>query len=153
MPIDGLQFDVVDSDTKKEPTPGQATPRRRGRPPGSGTKNASHAQMRDEITAALKFGALLWSTKDQHCAPILSSISADIADDLAKFAGKSKWARKWVAKTTDLSDVFSFFIKVKPLIDAINEHHIAPAIAARNESRQEQQPEEEPAYAGYGVVG
>lgn len=150
MPVDGLQFDVVDSESKKEPQPGQ-TPRRRGRPPGSGTKNASHAQMRDEITAALKFGAMMWSMKDQHCAPVLNAIAADIADDLAKFAGKSKWARKWVSKTTDMSDVIHFAIKVKPLLDAINEHHIAPAIAARNESRQEQQ-EQEPAHAGFGSV-
>lgn len=152
MPIDGLQFDVVDSEPKKEPTPGQ-TPRRRGRPPGSGTKNASHAQMRDEITAGLKTAAFFWSMKDQHCAPVLNAISEDIADDLARFAGKSKWAKKMLANATDVSDMVKFFLKCKPLLDAINEHHIAPAIAARNEARQEQQQEAEPAYAGYGVVG
>ncbi|MFD9893715.1 hypothetical protein ACFWY9_30585 [Amycolatopsis sp. NPDC059027] len=134
MPLDALKFEIGSEKPKNtEPAPGG---KKRGRPPGN-TASKVHAQLKEELTAGLKFGALMWSTRDPHCAPILSEISEDIADDLARWASKSKWAAKWVSAASDMTDVFHFFMKIQPLLRAIHEHHIAPAIAAKNDRGEE----------------
>lgn len=152
MPISSLQFEVTDKEAKKEPEPGAAKPRR-GRPPGSGTKAASHAQIRDEIASGLKLAAMFWSVKDPHCAPVLSMISEDIANDLAKFAAKSPWAKKWLGKATEVGEIVPFLLHIKPLFEAIRDHHIVPAMERRNGESVTEERDSEPVHAGLGFVG
>ncbi|WP_132123964.1 hypothetical protein [Actinocrispum wychmicini] len=105
-------------------------------------------QLRDELTAFLKFGGMLWSVKDPHCGPILSDVAEGVAGDLAKYAARSKWAQKWLSKAVDVGELIPFALRLQPLLTAIYEHHISPAVAARTGLETE-----EPAHAGYGPLG
>lgn len=149
MVAETLNFEASEKPAENgraEPTPGD-TPKRRGRPPGSGNKPKLETQLRDELTMFLKFGAMMWSVRDPHCGPVLNEIAADVAADAAKFAARSKWASKWLSKAVDVGDLVSFFMKLQPLLSAIYDHHIAPAINRRPGMTEETE------NAGYGVMG
>lgn len=144
MPLDTLQFELSDKDTKSEPSPGQKPSAKRGRPRGSTTGVRVETQLRDELGAFLKFGAMMWSTKDPTCATVLNEQSELIAADLAKMASHSKWARKWIEQTAKLGELIPALMHIAPVIQVINSHHIAPAIERRNGSVTEEEPERVP---------
>jgi hypothetical protein len=146
-----LNFEVTDSPTDnghKDPTPGE-TPKRRGRPPGSGSKPRLETQAREELTMVLKFTAMFWSVRDPVCGGALNQVAADVAGDVAKFAAKSKWAAKWLEKAVGVGEIVPFFLHIQPLFTAIYAHHVAPAIERRTGVPMD----EENAHAGFGPLG
>lgn len=135
MPV---AFAVTEDALRTEPEPGQ---KKRGRPVGSTTGARVETQLRDELTMMLKLGAMLWAQKDPVCAPVLNQQAELIAGDIAKFAAKSKWAKKYAEKVAGLGEIIPFMMHLAPVINVINTHHIQPA-------REQRQAEEENVVTG-----
>lgn len=124
MPLSSIAFQTVPESDHKEPAPGEK--KRRGRPPGSGTGTQFKTQLTDEFDSLLKLLAMVWSTRDPICAPILNEQSTLIATDLADLASRSKWARKYLTQMTQLGAWMPLFLHLQPVLMAIHAHHVAP---------------------------
>lgn len=135
MPLKPINFETVQDDTRVEPQPGVKA--RRGRPPGSRTNSTAEAQIRDELTACLKLVAMVWSTRDPICAPILNQQSELIADDIAKLAGRSKWARKYLTRVSEVGSYLPLLMHLQPILTAVHAHHIAPRPLGEDEPQND----------------
>jgi hypothetical protein len=142
MPIKFMSAEeTLTADDKTEPIPGDK-PRRRGRPPGSKTGAKSTAaietQIRDELTMLGGLAAMLWSTRDPVCGGALAQQHELIAADLAKFAAKSKFARRYLERVADIGEILPMVMHIYPVVQAIHEHHVKPKMEARRNMMAEQ---------------
>jgi hypothetical protein len=128
----GVAFSVTEDTVRTEPEPGQ---KRRGRPPGSGTGAKLETQLTQELTMVLKLTAMVWAKKDPVCAPVLNQQSNLIAADIAKYAAKKKWARKYLDKIGDFGELIPFLMHIQPVVMAIHMHHMTPQ---KEENEQEE---------------
>lgn len=124
--------DADDAEFKKEPGPGESVKRGRGRP----SKASVEGEIAGQMEALLRLIAMVWSTADPICAPILNNQAALIAGDLAKLAAKNKWARKYLTQTASVGSALPLLIHTLPLANAIRQHHIEPKIQEMREQRE-----------------
>jgi hypothetical protein len=135
----GMALAIEDVETIKEPQPGESSKKRRGRR----SKASIEAEIRDQLTALLQMIAMVWATRDDVCSIVLNTQAPLIAEDLAAFAARSEWARKYLTQTMEVGQILPLLMHITPLFQAIREHHIT--------SRFEET--EEGTDAGTGPVG
>lgn len=112
------------SNVRVEPTPDKAPRAARG----TGARGRkSHAAIQKELAeqfyAFLGVTAMIWSTRDDVCPNALAENSQELADGLAHFCAKSKYARKIATGMTDTSVLVPFSMAVVRFGSVVYSHH------------------------------
>lgn len=104
------------------------------RPVGRPSKSDLEKEAQKEIQVLLMGIALLWSTRDKDdCSGVLATQSKDISESLATILAKHPALLAKLTGASNIGDYLMLITALLPVVNAITENHIKPALAKRSE--------------------
>ena len=127
--IDPLEEKVEDPKptTKRAPAKPKPDPKP-SRPVGRPSKSQIEREVSEELEAMMKMMAMLWSIRDPECGPVLNKQAKDIADSLTDILAKNPKLLQRFKDMSGFGDYGKLLFAVLPVIKAVSNHHITPAL-------------------------
>ena len=136
-------------EVRQDSTPkGQPKARRAS---GGARAKAAQESLKDDIEGTLQLLALVWTSRDDVCGPVLDRQAPDIARELNAWLKDHPKARAWIKSFVSAGGSMGLFLAFLPLLKTVQEHHVVPRIEAARQAR-EQTAEMEADFAAHAPV-